>query len=299
MTDKSTNKNINNFDINEYINNKLNKLLDKDKPTKYIDTLVLSGGSVKGIAQIGALHYMESHGILKNINTIAGSSVGAIVGTMFALGYRPIEIYNFFLHVDIDKFSNINAYNFFNKLGLDDGKRFTLICRKFFKAKFLSADITFAEFYKINKIKLIITGVCVNDKKVYYFSHETEPNMKIINALRISISIPILFTPRKYKDKVFIDGGCIDNYPISLFDHKIDNVIGIYAKEKRESEKITSIEIYLKNTIQCLQEGVIFNTNPKYDSRTIFIKCEGGTSKKHIMAMFDQGYCSAVKFFKK
>lgn len=301
MSDKIKSQKINNFDINEYVNIQVHKLLDKSHIREnHIDTLVLSGGSVKGIAQIGALHYLESKHILKNIKTIAGSSVGAIVGTMITLGFRPIEMYHFFLHVNLGKFTNINAYNFLNKLGLDDGKRFTLIVRKFFKAKKISTNITFSEFYKKNKINLIITGVCVNDKKIYYFSHKTEPDMKVIDALRISMSIPILFTPRKYKNKVFIDGGCIDNYPISLFDHKLDNVIGINVKNRKQVvEKITSIESYLNNTMQCLQEGISFNTNRGYQKQTIFIECDSGESKNNVMTMFDQGYCAAIKFCEK
>jgi predicted acylesterase/phospholipase RssA len=288
----------NNFDIDNYVKNRIDVLLEKNIP-ETIDTLVLSGGSIKGMAQLGALHYMESIGTLKNIKTIAGTSVGSIIGTMIIIGYRPVEIYHFFMNTDMKSFTKINAYNFFNKLGLDDGKRFTLVTKKFFKAKSVSPKITFKQLYEKTKIKIIITGACINDKKTHYFSHETEPNMRVIDALRISASIPVMFTPRKYKSKVFVDGGCTDNYPISQFTHKLNNVIGIFVSEEREIvDKITSIESYLMNTMSCLREGMDTNAYRGYEERTMVIKCISGEDKNHISMMFDQGYRTALLFFK-
>lgn len=286
------------FDINSFVKGEVDKILDKNS-SQIIDTLVLSGGSLKGIAQMGALHYLEKIGILGNITTYAGTSAGAVICAVLSLGYRPSEIYHFFMNIDMSKMSKINAYNFFNKLGLDDGKRFNLVIKKYFTNKSVNPKITFAEHYKMTGKELIITGTCVNDKKVHYFSWKTAPDMRIIDALRISISVPILYTPRKHAGKVFVDGGCIDNYPISMFSHKLDKVIGIHVNEDKQTvDKIDSIESFLQNTIECLKEGMTINAIRGYEGRTISIDCESGEDRITFSAMFDKGHETAVRFCK-
>lgn len=299
QTNKGNHKIRHNIDIKSSIRESIDLILDKNKQ-KEIDTLVLSGGAMKGMAQLGSLHYMESIGILDKFTTFAGTSAGSSIATLLVIGYRPVEIYHFFMNANVKNFKNVNAYNLFNKLGLDDGSKFTMIMKKFFKAKSMEEDITFSDLYQKTKKMLIITGACINDKKTYYFSHESEPNMRVIDALRISVSIPILFTPRKFKGKVFVDGGCTDNYPIDLFKHKIDQVIGIYVSDKKKVEdKITSIESYMTNTMDCIREGMDLNSHRGYEDRTIYIKCESGEEKHHISAMFDHGYRETIKFFKR
>ena len=288
------------FDITTYVKDRIDTLLERDQDNNPIDTLILSGGGLKGIAEMGALHYMESIDILKNITTYAGASAGAVNCVLLSIGYRPIELYQFFMNTDMEKLKDLHAYNFFNKLGLDEGKRFTLVVRKFFEAKSIDPKITFKKLYRMTKKKLIITGACINDKKTYYFSHETEPNMKVIDALRISVSIPIIFTPCKFRGKVFIDGGCTDNYPIALFKHKIDQVIGIYVSDERTNEEnIRSIESFMTNTMICIREGLDINSFRGYEDHTIYIKCRSGEDKASMSAMFDCGYRVAIKYFKR
>jgi len=289
----------NNFDVRSYISKSVSDLLDADsKKDEEIDTLVLSGGSMKGMAQLGAMHYLEERNILQHIKHFAGTSAGSLICALLVIEYRPVEIYRFFMNIDASKMFKINAYNLFSKLGLDDGQRFEIVIKKFFKAKSIDPGITFSELYVKTQKTLIVTGSCINDKKVYYFSHDTHPHMKVVDALRISISVPIFYTPRKYKGKVFLDGGCIDNYPMALFQHKLQKVIGIYVSEHRAHvDKINSIESFLLNTIGCIREGMDINARKGFEDRTIYIKCTAGEDNNHISTMFDQGYVTAAEFF--
>lgn len=284
------------FDINSFVKGEVDKILDKNS-SQNIDTLVLSGGSLKGIAQMGALHYLERVGMLENVVTYAGTSAGSVICAILSIGYRPSEIYHFFMNVDMSKLTKINAYNFFNKLGLDDGKRFMVVLKKYFTNKKLDPKMTFDQHHKLTTKELIITGTCVNTKKAKYFSWRSAPNMKIIDALRISISVPIIYTPRKHAGQVYIDGACIDNYPITMFSHKLDRVIGIHVSErKKEIEKIDSIESFLQNTIECLQEGMTVNAVRGHEDRTIDIVCESGEDRMRMSQMFDDGYKRAMIF---
>lgn len=285
-------------DINSTLDEEISELLErKEQQTKEI--LVLSGGATKGVAQLGALHCLKKHNMLNNIKTIAATSAGAGNGMLYCAGYQPMEFFKFIKLLNLDNVftKKIETHNVITKYGFDDGSRMMLVLMKLMKAKGYDENITFKEFYQRTKINFIVTGVCVNDKKVYYFSHINYPNMKVLDAIRISMSIPIVFTPCTFEGKIFIDGGCIDNFPIHLFEHELDKVIGIYVTEVRENAKeIKFIEDYLINTIQCIFEGMTHRDTKTYNKHVINIRCTNfSESQADLVNMFDEGYDTAYK----
>jgi NTE family protein len=96
--------------------------------------------------------------------------------------------------------------------------------------------------------------------------------MEVLMAVRMSISIPIYFVPVKYKGKTFVDGGCIDNFPIQLFNHCLDDVIALYLTDIKDYiNDITNIEDLLLHIIECLFEGVTCNSIKGYEKHIIKI----------------------------
>ena len=74
-----------------------------------------------------------------------------------------------------------------------------------------------------------------------YYSYETFPDMKIIDALRISFSIPFIFEPIKMNNKIYVDVGLTNNYAIDLFKHDLENTLGIIVTDTI-SKEINNIE---------------------------------------------------------
>lgn len=237
--------------------------MDKTKETKETkeniknkNILVLSGGSMRGIAHIGVLKALENLNILENIKTFAATSVGAMISVLYLVGYTPDELIEFIYSIDFKLFSNINVDNLSN-FGMDDGEKMMYVFKKMFEVKNVNKNITFSELFQKTNIKLIITAVCINDKKLHYVSHETYPNMNVLTGLRMTISVPFLFTPVKYESKLFIDGGIMNNYPINLFYNNLENVIGVYLNESHEvGANINNIESFITNMIECIFEGM-------------------------------------------
>jgi predicted acylesterase/phospholipase RssA len=295
--------------INKRIDDKINFLIHKDNldkntsdKTNTIKNIALSGGASKGIAQLGALHYLYHNKLLNNVKRISGTSVGAMNALLFCIGYKPKDIYKMLKIVDMEKAIKPNIYKFIDKLGMEDGKRMMIIIRRLIIAKKLDEDITFENIYNIFGYDLIITGSCITDKQVYYFSKENYPKMKILDAIRISISVPIFFTPFKFNNKLFVDGGCMDNYPIHIFNDELDNTIGIFLKTKRKKKKIKNIESYISNLIEVFFEGNSHLCKRSFQSQTIEIKCQNHSltnanlPTKDIIKLFDDGYNSAKLF---
>ena len=296
--------------IEEKLDSEINKIilpnLDSklDVSNNIYDTLVLSGGGAKGIALIGALEYLNELKILQNIKTIAGTSIGGLIGTLINIGYTPDELYQFILLFDLDKIKSINVNNIFSTMGIDDGHRLEFILGKMFDAKNIDKNITFKELYEKTKVKIILTGSCLNTKKIEYFSYETYPDLKVIKGLRITTSIPIYFSPIQLENKMFVDGACIDNYPINIFNNNLEKVIGIYLKSTKDSlDTINSIEDYLKSIIDTFDEGISIKSINNYEKYTILIDVDKvgmidtNFDKKFKETLYNAGYNNAKLFF--
>lgn len=238
--------------------------------------LVLSGGGIKGLVMLGALHSLYISGYLNKINTYAGSSVGAIISVLLIIGYKPDEIYNKLKKTPFEKLTNVKISNL-SEWGLDDGSRLNTFIKELLKNKNYDYNTTFKNLFDKTKKILYITGACLNDKKCYYFSHLETPDLKILDALRISYSVPFYFTHIEHDGKTFVDGSCIDNFPIKLFKDNIEKVIGLYITSPVNTvNQIDSFESYIINLFNLLIENSIIDDYYKnsyieisYDSHSL------------------------------
>lgn len=289
-------------DINKEIDDKINKLLEKKTDKKTI--LILGGGGIKGIAHIGALQYLEEKKILENIKIFAGSSIGGILCALLVIGYTPDEIMNFINLFNINKLKSFDPENFLTNFGLDKGEKLIFILNKLFELKKINQNITFKNLYELTKKELILTGVCMNDKQVHYISHITYPNMPVILGMRISASVPLWFHPVIYEGKMFIDGGCVDNYPISYFKNKLNETLGLYLNENIEYNKnINNIETFLFELFKCFYIGLNTNLINGFEKETIIIDImqinmmNFDLTQKNKEELFNCGYICAKKFY--
>ena len=235
-----------------------------------IKNLVLSGGGLQGISFLGVLKYLSENNLLNEIENYVGTSVGSLICFLLLIGYTYEELFNFCISFNMEKLvKDPNLDNFLEFYGFESSNKLTYVIKRIMDNKNLSKDITFLEFFNLNKKKLTITGVCVNNKKLNLFNYENTPDMKILIAVTISCNIPILFSPIKYENKLWIDGGAILNYPIEISDD-LDNTLGIAIFDKQDliEEDMEDILSYLSNLVKSMIYGsnnlivekYIFNT---------------------------------------
>jgi len=86
--------------------------------------------------------------------------------------------------------------------------------------KGFNKDLTFKELYEQRKIKLIITGTNLSKHKTEYFCVDSKfANTRIVDAIRISMSMPFIFAAiRTTEDEIFVDGGVLANFPVKYWD---------------------------------------------------------------------------------
>ena len=194
----------------------------------HFKNLVFEGGGVKGIAYVGALEVLEKEGILKNIKRVAGTSAGAMVAVLVGLGYTPSEIsdilwgLNFQNFLDEDFGFARDTNRLINEYGWYKGDFFRNLMADYIKDKTGNGEITFGELAKNKKFRniyLIGTDLSTSYSRVFCFEHT--PEVRVADAARISMSIPLFFRAVQNINNdhhVYVDGGLLDNYPIKVFD---------------------------------------------------------------------------------
>lgn len=268
--------------------------------------LIFSGGGVRCLTYIGVLRYFEEEHIKFKFKCIVGTSGGALFALIYILNYSYLDIKHLAINLDLNSLQDIsseNLFNFFNKYGIDSGKKFEHFIELLLEKKIGKREITFKEFYELYKIKLIINGTCVNTSSIEYFSHETTPDMLINTAVRISCSIPLMFNSVKINDKIYVDGGIVDNYPIHLFKGDLDKTIGFYIKYNSQgSDDIVSIDKFILNILGAVNNKFESLLLCNYKKNTIIIESNIVTmdiniSQNQILDTISDGYKFTKEYF--
>ncbi len=236
-----------NKNINKTIEDELYCLCDKNKHGK--TTLILGGGGVKGFVFVGIIKYLEELNILKNIHTYVGTSIGSLFVALLIMGYSADEMYKIIKAFDLTKITNINISSFLHNYAIDDCENINNLYKKLLETKKFDPEITMIEFYKKTKKKFVSTSVCITTKQLEYMSYENFPDLPVYLAIRMSTCIPIVFSPVKFNNKMYIDGGLIENFPIHyVSDDKLNEVIGINIFTDFADEiQIDNIITYITN----------------------------------------------------
>lgn len=211
-----------------------------------MDHLIISGGGINGISFIGCLCYLHDNNLLSDLKKITGSSIGSIIGLLYQVGYDPIEMKDIFESYSwkglIDPDFNILTDNY---SGIIKGKKIIDILSLLLEKKGLDCMITMKEFYEKTNIEFFITGVNCNTKKTEYFSYIDYPDMFLLKAIRISISIPLIFKSVIYNDNIFIDGSILEKLPLEKCIKEEKNFIISY-KRKQGNGIINNLSLLLQ-----------------------------------------------------
>ena len=170
--------------------------------------------------------------------------------------------------------------------------------------KKIDPEITFLQLFEKTKIKFIITGTNISKQKIVYFNYKIYPDMKVLTALRITMSIPIIYEYVRFEDDIYVDGGLLDDYPIDYFRKEASETIGFLMYDYSETLNIEKIDEYLYSFLFCLLKKVNKFKKKIYKKNTILIKqnkvgaIDFNISKEDKIELFELGYISTKEFFK-
>jgi NTE family protein len=213
-------------------------------PPRYRN-LVMEGGGVRGIAYGGALQELEKHGILQGIQRVGGTSAGAIQAALLAVGYSPDEIVDVINHTPVQRLNDGRfmfvggSSRLLKQYGWYRGDEFTTYLSELVARKTQKPGLTLGELHALARQQpgrfrdLYTTGTNLTLQRTQVFSYETNPTMRVADAVRISMSIPLYYRavlldtagnvvtgkPRPGQPvQVVVDGGLLANYPLRIFD---------------------------------------------------------------------------------
>ena len=192
----------------------------------HFHNLVFEGGGVKGIAYVGALEVLEREGILQDIKRVAGTSAGAMMAVMVGLNYTVDEIkeklwkLNFMNFMDSSFGILRDSKRLIDEYGWYKGDYFRNLMADLIKEKTGNGEMTFKQLAKTEKFREIyLVGVDLSTGISKTFCNDKDSgDMRVADAARISMSIPLFFASVKRGGHVYVDGGLLDNYSIKTFD---------------------------------------------------------------------------------
>ena len=279
-------------------------------PTNAKIGLSLSGGGAKGFAHIGVLKVLDSLGV--KVDYISGTSMGAIVGGLYASGYTGKEIEK--IVMDTDFYSLIanektrQETSFFNKsvdkyiltIPVKNGKINVLPKaistgqKNIYMLKELFKNVsTITDFSKLPiPFMCVATNLESGEKKVF-------ENGDLVSSIMASSAFPSLMDPVKIGDSLYIDGAMTINYPSQPLKEKgIDIVIGVDLSQGLSSRKDLQSAISILN--QVIDFGIQKETKNQYNYTDINIHPNldgtGATSYDAKKAILDSGFVEALKY---
>ena len=211
-------------------------------------TLVLSGGGARGIAHIGVIEELVKLNV--NIASISGTSMGALIGGIYAVG-KLEEFKQWMLKVNRTKIFKLIDFSFSTQ-GLVKGERI------------------------FNEIKEFITDVNIEDLPIKYTATAFDiangrevvfDKGSLYNAIRASISIPTIFTPLTLGDSVFIDGGVVNNIPINTakrVENDIVIAVNVNAGVTDDIVYYSELEQLVKQNLKANKSQYRINKNINY-----------------------------------
>jgi len=299
-----------------------------------IKNLVFEGGGIKGIAYSGAIRFMEKSGLLSSLEKIAGTSAGAIIAGLLALGYTSKEIFDIMAETSFESFKDDDfgivrdIHRLINEFGLYKGDAFLKWFQELIERKVGYGDLTFGALHNYSEglehyKDLYVVATDLSSGKELVLSHETYPDMQIAHAVRMSMSIPGFFRCVKMdlegdgKANIIVDGGLTCNYPIHIFDGQPgtygfkldtkDEIVhqGIHGIGTFDNDKAGDnvIQFFLACFNHAMAQANKKHLSGKHFCQTCFIDTlDIGTvdfdlSKEDSKRLSDSGFSATEKFF--
>ncbi len=225
--------------------------------------LVLSGGGAKGLAHIGVLKVIDSLGI--KVDYIGGTSMGAVVGGLYASGYTANQLDSIFSKIDVDAllqdYTPRESKSFYEKRN-DEIYALTLPFNNFKLGLPSGLSKGLYNFNLMSRLTQHVSDVRDFDKLPIPFlciATDVETGEQIVldegilaQAIIASGALPTLYSPVEINGRLLIDGGVVNNYPIEeLKNRGIDFIIGIDVqdglKNREQLKDVTAVLSQINN----------------------------------------------------
>ena len=237
-----------------------------------IDTLILSGGSTKGISFIGSMKYLivnnyinKDFNNIKKIICVSASFIFVLILILLNYDINLIEDETLkFNFEDLLDVNDISLKNLVDNYGFINYNKFHIHIKKILKDKYNVDKMSLLKLFKLSNIHIIVKVINVSKQNVEYIDHINNPKINILKLIQMTTAIPILIKPIKYKGDLYCDGGLSGNCPNEINDS--ENYICIDIKSNKINKKIENIFDYLQSGWKMYDPNILTR---KYDIKNI------------------------------
>lgn len=211
------------------------------------DKVVISGGGLKGILALGLLHKYQEQGLYDYEHTkeYAGTSIGAVISILLAIGYKPMEL--FYELYTLDNLLVIPKTDSFISAITDNGlisiRAFSTVVERLILKKLKSVP-TLLELYKLTGKK--VSTVTYNLSKELEICHNyiTHPDLSCIPEIEMSSNIPGVFKQYTYDGDLYVDGCFSNNIPFEYVNDKTSKILAIVLIGNDTSNDLGVLQYY-------------------------------------------------------
>jgi len=239
----------------------------------------LSGGGARGIAHIGVLAALEDSGIYPGV--IAGSSMGAIIGTFYAAGYSPLEM------LEIAKKEKL--YKIF-KWKFPRGGMLSMSILQ----KMLEENISKNSFSVLKKeLYIAVSNISKGEREII----SSGPLFSVVMA---SATIPIVFEPLIINGNTYVDGGLFDDMPVDPLIDRCERIIASHVNYNGPEPELNSIKAVVERVYRM---AIYQNVKQNIDKCDLVIdppelRSHGVFDFRHIDELYEIGYNATIKAIK-
>ena len=241
--------------------------------------LALGGGAVLGAAHIGIIRALEECQI--DIDTVAGTSIGALVGALYAFGVPWQEIQNITMDMNWLDISRLSL----SKYGVMNNSKIK---------RLLHNTLGDVDFSQAQKPLYVVAADIQNGKKVVINSG------KVADAVMASTCIPGIFAPIDQGDQMLVDGGIMENVPVNtLQEAGIEHIIAVDLHAKKAFAKPKNLRDVLVSTVSL---AMIHTVALQKHAADLLIEPDlsdfNPYSTKQVAALIEQGYKESISILK-
>ncbi|BCO19909.1 phospholipase [Alteromonas sp. KC3] len=261
---------------------------------------IFSGGGTRLSAHIGIISALQDMTI--GFDTLVGVSGGSIIASLYAKGYSVSEMRELALLTDFKQFTDFSLIRLLREGGLSSGDVFQ---------KWIDAQLEGATFEDLS-LDLHILATDVNGGGPVLFNKKNAPQMKVSEAVRYSMSIPLIFSFKPFKEHLLVDGAILSED--ALFeDWRGDGTPSVCFRLQSTEQKRKAIK---KNVLQLPQYvGMLIRTfmtaisreyvNAKYWHNTVVVNTgdisavDFSLSPEIKNTLYEMGYRTTKEFLPK
>lgn len=259
-----------------------------------IDSLVLSGGGVRGVAMLGAVSKLKSVGLLDHVDMVVGTSAGSILGALVAT-QRDLQA-SLGIMCTHGYFPDFDFTRLFTEYGLDSGKSIDSLVKAL-----IPDSITFEEVHRRHGVRFVVVATNLATRRPEYFGPDTHADMPVALAIRMSCSIPLYFKAVRYNGGVYVDGSVTNNLAVNwAHSQGCRQVMGVTLRPR--SSPIKSLDGFLGALVE---SSTMSQPWKRAHVQVLELDAPGvssfnfAASKRTLQSLFDAGTRQAELFVKK